>query len=400
MKTIILELSGYRETGTLSPADEEKLKQGAEILRSGGLLAFPTETVYGLGGNALLKAASKNIYAAKGRPSDNPLIVHISELSELSPVVKEIPARARILAEKFWPGPLTMILEKSEIVPPETTGGLPTVAVRMPEHAVARRLIKLAGIPVAAPSANTSGKPSPTCAEHVIEDLNGKIDCIIDGGAAGIGLESTIVDVSGGEAVLLRPGAVTRAMLSEALGEEVALDPALEKPLEKDVHPKAPGMKYRHYAPKAPMLLIQEKPAEGLTAGGEKAEKRTDAGIWKTEETSGYAALNCREARLSAAVIAAADEKLAEGKRVGLLCSEETYPLYESHYRGKENLLLDCIGSRRAEQSIAHNLFSALRKMDKNGAEFIVAEGVPEERLGYAIMNRLKKAAAQNILYV
>ena len=233
------------------PEDGELL-EAAEILRSGGLVAFPTETVYGLGANALDEAAAKKIYAAKGRPSDNPLIAHISSMEELPALVREIPEAGRKLAEKYWPGPLTMIFPKKDVVPYGTTGGLDTVAVRMPSDPVANRLIKLAGIPVAAPSANTSGRPSPTRAEHVIEDMDGKIEMILDGGQVGIGVESTIVDVSGPVPTLLRPGAVTLEMLRETLGQ-VEVDPAILGPVKGDVKPKAPGMKYRHYAPKADM---------------------------------------------------------------------------------------------------------------------------------------------------
>ena len=210
------------------PEDGELL-EAAEILRSGGLVAFPTETVYGLGANALDEAAAKKIYAAKGRPSDNPLIAHISSMEELPALVREIPEAGRKLAEKYWPGPLTMIFPKKDVVPYGTTGGLDTVAVRMPSDPVANRLIKLAGIPVAAPSANTSGRPSPTRAEHVIEDMDGKIEMILDGGQVGIGVESTIVDVSGDVPTLLRPGAITMEMLRETVGR-VEIDPAIQAP--------------------------------------------------------------------------------------------------------------------------------------------------------------------------
>lgn len=397
METKILKLDDYMKTGEISGTDEEKLRQAAELLRQGGLVAFPTETVYGLGGNGLLQEASRKIYAAKGRPSDNPLILHISKLQELGPIVKQIPDRARLLAEAFWPGPLTMIMEKAEQVPYETTGGLDTVAVRMPEHPVARRLIALSGVPVAAPSANTSGRPSPTRADHVETDLSGKIDAIVDGGPAGIGVESTIVDVSGDSPVLLRPGAVTREMLEAALSEPVLMDPALEKPLDPSVHPKAPGMKYRHYAPKAPMVIVQGK-----------------TGDFSGEELK----------RVEEAVRQKAKEQLQAGLRVGLICSEESRAFYracfgdalageklpqeaaleqphaEEQPHAKGRLLLRCLGSHAREESAAHNLFSILREMDDWGAEYIVAEGVKPENIGYAIMNRMKKAAAQNILYV
>lgn len=376
METRFLELTEYKKSGNIGPEDEAKLQEAAGILRAGGLVAFPTETVYGLGGNGLLKEASRSIYAAKGRPSDNPLILHISDMKELEPITREIPGRARTLAEHFWPGPLTMILNKAETVPLETTGGLSTVAVRMPEHEVARRLIALAGVPVAAPSANTSGRPSPTTAAHVREDLEGKIEAILDGGPSGIGLESTIVDLSGEEPVLLRPGAITAEMLEEALGERVLLDPALEKPLDPSVHPKAPGMKYRHYAPKAPMVIIQGK-----------------AGTFAGEELL----------RVEEAVDREVDRSLEAGKRTALICSDESLSYYRKRYEGplaKGQLILRTMGTRNREESIAHNLFSVLREMDEVQAEYIVAEGVNTEAIGYAVMNRMKKAAAQQVIYV
>ena len=376
METRFLELTEYKKNGNIGPEDEAKLQEAAGILRAGGLVAFPTETVYGLGGNGLLKEASRSIYAAKGRPSDNPLILHISDMKELEPITREIPHRARTLAEHFWPGPLTMILNKAEIVPLETTGGLSTVAVRMPEHEVARRLIALAGVPVAAPSANTSGRPSPTTAAHVREDLEGKIEAILDGGPSGIGLESTIVDLSGEEPVLLRPGAITAEMLEKALGERVLLDPALEKPLDPSVHPKAPGMKYRHYAPKAPMVIIQGK-----------------AGTFAGEELL----------RVEEAVDRQVDRSLEDGKRTALICSDESLSYYQKRYEGplaKGQLILRTMGTRNREESIAHNLFSVLREMDEVQAEYIVAEGVNTEAIGYAVMNRMKKAAAQQVIYV
>lgn len=376
METRFLELTEYKKNGNIGPEDEAKLQEAAGILRAGGLVAFPTETVYGLGGNGLLKEASRSIYAAKGRPSDNPLILHISDMKELEPITRESPGRARTLAEHFWPGPLTMILNKAEIVPLETTGGLSTVAVRMPEHEVARRLIALAGVPVAAPSANTSGRPSPTTAAHVREDLEGKIEAILDGGPSGIGLESTIVDLSGEEPVLLRPGAITAEMLEEALGERVLLDPALEKPLDPSVHPKAPGMKYRHYAPKAPMVIIQGK-----------------AGTFAGEELL----------RVEEAVDREVDRSLEAGKRTALICSDESLSYYRKRYEGplaKGQLILRTMGTRNREESIAHNLFSVLREMDEVQAEYIVAEGVNTEAIGYAVMNRMKKAAAQQVIYV
>ena len=264
------------------------LLEAAEILRNGGLVAFPTETVYGLGANALNEEAAKKIYAAKGRPSDNPLIAHISCMEELPAIVKEIPEAGRKLAEKYWPGPLTMIFPKKDIVPYGTTGGLDTVAVRMPSDPVANCLIHLAGVPVAAPSANTSGRPSPTKAEHVIEDMDGKIEMVIDGGAVGIGVESTIVDVSGEIPTLLRPGAITIEMLRETLGQ-VDIDPVILGPVSGDIKPKAPGMKYRHYAPKADMTLVEGDMDKVVAYINEQTKKAE-----------------------------------AEGKKVGIICNEES----------------------------------------------------------------------------
>ena len=294
------------------PEDGELL-EAAEILRSGGLVAFPTETVYGLGANALDEAAAKKIYAAKGRPSDNPLIAHISSMEELPALVREIPEAGRKLAEKYWPGPLTMIFPKKDVVPYGTTGGLDTVAVRMPSDPVANRLIKLAGIPVAAPSANTSGRPSPTRAEHVIEDMDGKIEMILDGGQVGIGVESTIVDVSGPVPTLLRPGAVTLEMLRETLGQVVD--------------------------------YINREAAKAMGAG----------------------------------------------KRVGIICTRESRDLYPQG-------LLEVIGSRSQEETVAHNLFAVLRDFDDRQVDCIFSESFSEDQLGQAIMNRLCKAAGYHIV--
>ena len=341
---------------------DKELEPAAEILKKGGLVAFPTETVYGLGGNALDSKAAEKIYGAKGRPSDNPLIAHVSCIQEVEPLVREIPEAGRKLMEKFWPGPLTLIFPKSDIVPYGTTGGLDTVAVRMPSDPVANRLIALAGVPVAAPSANTSGRPSPTTAEHVWQDLQGKIDMILDGGAVGIGLESTIVDVSGPVPTVLRPGAVTLEMLKECLGE-VEVDPAILGPVAEGVRPKAPGMKYRHYAPKARLTLVEP-------------------GDWQDESRIRMMVEKVREL---------AEEKLEEGCKVGIICTDESRSCYE---RG----LIRSIGSRRSQESIAHNLYSVLREFDDLEADVIFAESFGEDNLGQAIMNRLSKAAGYHIL--
>lgn len=335
----------------------EELAEAAQILRDGGLVAFPTETVYGLGANALDEAAAKKIYAAKGRPSDNPLIAHISCLEELKPLVAYIPEAGRKLAEAYWPGPLTMVFPKSDIVPYGTTGGLDTVAVRMPSDPVANRLIKLAGVPVAAPSANTSGRPSPTTAQHVWQDMEGKIEMILDGGPVGIGVESTIVDVSGDVPTLLRPGAITMEMLRETVGR-VEIDPAIQAPPSADLRPKAPGMKYRHYAPHADLQLV---------------EGETD----KVVET----------------INALVKEKLAEGKKVGVICTDETKDRFP---QGE----VRSVGLRAKEETIAHNLFAVLREFDDLDVDCIYSESFSKDHLGQAIMNRLTKAAGYHVLKV
>ena len=335
----------------------EELAEAAQILRDGGLVAFPTETVYGLGANALDETAAKKIYAAKGRPSDNPLIAHISCLEELKPLVAYIPEAGRKLAEAYWPGPLTMVFPKSDIVPYGTTGGLDTVAVRMPSDPVANRLIKLAGVPVAAPSANTSGRPSPTTAQHVWQDMEGKIEMILDGGPVGIGVESTIVDVSGNVPTLLRPGAITMEMLRETVGR-VEIDPAIQAPPSADLRPKAPGLKYRHYAPHADLQLV---------------EGETD--------------------RVVETINDLVKEKLAEGKMVGVICTDETRARYP---QGE----VRSVGLRAKEETIAHNLFAVLREFDDLKVDCIYSESFSKDHLGQAIMNRLTKAAGYHILKV
>ena len=332
------------------PVDEGLLIEAAELIRSGGLVGFPTETVYGLGANALSTEAAERIYAAKGRPSDNPLIVHISSMEELPPLVQEIPEDAKILAAAFWPGPLTMIFRKSDLVPDTTSGGLPTVAVRMPSDPVARALIRLSGVPIAAPSGNLSGRPSPTTAKHMMDDMDGRIGMIIDGGPVRVGVESTIVDLTGTVPCLLRPGAVTLPMLEALLGT-VELDEALVHPLSPEVHPKAPGMKYRHYAPKAQLTLYE---------GAEDDVVR----------------------RIQQEV----DKARQEGKQPGVLATEET----KARYTGAD---VRSAGSRTDPGSIARGLFSVLRSFDDDGVDVIFGEAVSEEGLGLAIMNRMTKAA-------
>lgn len=337
---------------------DEELQEAGKILKKGGLVAFPTETVYGLGGDALAPEAAHKIYSAKGRPSDNPLIVHIADMDSLYDIAEQVSEKARKLAEAFWPGPLTMIFPKKEKVPDSTTGGLDTVAVRMPGHPVAIALIRAAGCYIAAPSANTSGRPSPTKAEHVAEDLAGKIEMIIDGGTVGIGLESTIVDMSTSEPVILRPGYITKEMLEEVIGE-VQIDPAIVgKTPKKDIKAKAPGMKYRHYAPKGQMMIVE----------GE-LEKVVDT------------------------INDMVQEKRQLGCRVAVIATEETKDSYQCQ-------LVRSVGSRKCEGSIAAGLYDILREMDHLEAEFIFAESFEEDTLGKAIMNRMLKAASYHLIRV
>lgn len=349
---------------------EEELLEAAEILRKGGLVAFPTETVYGLGGNALDERAASKIYAAKGRPSDNPLIAHVSCESEVEPLVKDISEAGIRLMKAFWPGPLTIIFPKSSRVPSGTTGGLDTVAVRMPDDPVASRLISLAGVPVAAPSANISGRPSPTTADHVWQDMNGRIDMIIDSGAVGIGVESTIVDVSAPVPAVLRPGAVTMEMLRRELGE-ITVDPAILGPVSADVKPKAPGMKYKHYAPKADLILVEPKESPGSPAVMDKDQVE----------------------RMVDKVQILAKKRLEEGHRVGIICTDESRHSYSEG-------LIRSIGSRESQESVAHNLYAVLREFDELQVEYIFSESFAEDHLGQAIMNRLSKASGYNIVRI
>lgn len=373
---------------------DEELKEAARILRSGGLVAFPTETVYGLGGNALDEDAARKIYAAKGRPSDNPLIAHVSCVEEVEPLVKEIPEAGRKLMEAFWPGPLTMIFPKSEKVPYGTTGGLDTVAIRMPDDPVANRLIALAGVPVAAPSANTSGRPSPTTADHVWQDMNGRIDMIIDGGPVGIGVESTIVDVSSAVPAVLRPGAITMEMLEEVLGE-VSVDPAILGPLSADVRPKAPGMKYKHYAPKADLTLVEPGTGADRESGAEQvtgAEQKNGA----DRNTGAAPETGLDETQLQAMIRKVRElsrEKIEAGYKVGVICTDESRDCYtDGEVRS--------IGARKSQASVAHNLYALLREFDDLGVDYIFSESFPKDHLGQAIMNRLSKAAGYKIVKV
>ncbi|SES82571.1 translation factor SUA5 [Natronincola peptidivorans] len=333
--------------------DEKKLIIAAKILREGGTVAFPTETVYGLGANALEAEAVKKIFEAKGRPSDNPLIVHIARMEEVKSLAKELSEDALRVMEAFWPGPLTVVLNKKEVVPTVITAGLQTVAIRMPAHPIAKKLIALAEVPLAAPSANISGKPSPTRGEHVVEDLDGRVDGIIMGGSCHVGVESTVLDMTGEIPTILRPGGITREMLLQVL-ERVEVDGALGG--DTDAIPKSPGMKYTHYAPKAAVYIVK-----GI-------EEKT---VEKIKELASVYRI--------------------EGKKVGILCFDESYPQYQEG-------LVKSVGSRRELNLVASNLFKVLREFDGTEVDIILAEAVEEADLGQAIMNRLMKAAGYRVI--
>lgn len=337
------------KAGCTEPAEENAMRQAGEIIKGGGLVAFPTETVYGLGGDALNPESARKIYAAKGRPSDNPLIVHICRFQDIYGIVEQLPETAARIADAFWPGPLTMILHRAECVPRETTGGLDTVAVRFPSHPAARKLIEYGGGYIAAPSANASGRPSPTQARYVVEDMDGRIDMIVDGGDVGIGLESTILDLTVDPPRILRPGYITQEMLDEVLGK-VEMDPGLMEP-DSGQAPKAPGMKYRHYAPKGSLLVVEGPPERVRAYINEQAAKARET-----------------------------------GEKTGVLATSELLEQYRAD-------VVQCVGRRGDEEEIARNLFSALRAFDDQGVTSIYSESFHSQGLGQAIMNRLLKAA-------
>ncbi len=334
------------------------VEEAAQLLRDGRLVAFPTETVYGLGANALDESAARRIYMAKGRPSDNPLIVHIAEMGALSELAAEVPENAVKLGKAFWPGPLTMILKKSAIVPDGTTGGLGTVAVRLPSDPIARELIRLSGVYVAAPSANASGRPSTTTAQHVYEDLNGRIDMILDGGPVPIGLESTIVDLTGEVPMILRPGYITKEQLEAVIGPVEYDKAVIAKQMQENVVAKAPGMKYRHYAPKGELTIYE---------GAQEA--------------------------VVAAINAEITKRLSEDAVVGVLATDETAAAYVGG-------TVYSIGSRKDEESIAAHLYRTLREFDEIGADYIYSESFDDNPLSSAIMNRLRKAAGYRTITI
>ncbi len=342
-------------TMTEEVIDQEAIHHAGQILKDGGLVAFPTETVYGLGGDALNPASSMKIYAAKGRPSDNPLIVHICRMEDLYPIVQEVPEAALKLAKAFWPGPLTMIFKKSDKVPHETTGGLDTVAVRFPSNKIAAALIAAEGGYIAAPSANRSGRPSPTVAQYCREDLDGRVEMIIDGGSVGIGLESSIIDLTEETPTILRPGYITKEMFEKALGSDVDVDHTIIDP-NSGLVPKAPGMKYRHYAPEGDLTIVEGK---------------RDLVVAYINE------------HLSAAK--------AAGHTTGVICTDETFALYHADS-------VKSAGTREDEESVAHDLFRVLREFDDEKIDVMYSESFRGSGICMAIMNRLMKAAGQQVV--
>ena len=330
---------------------EQDIRTAAAILRAGGLVGIPTETVYGLGANGLSSAAVGKIFAAKGRPQDNPLILHVPDASWLERYCREVPDSAYTLAARFWPGPLTMILPRKDVVPDAVTAGLDTVGVRCPNHPVTLAIIRGADVPVAAPSGNTSGRPSPTCAAHMVEDMAGKIDAIVDGGRCGVGVESTIVDLTCTPPRLLRPGGLPLEALEEVLGE-VAVDAVLLRPLGEGEKPRAPGMKYRHYAPKAPVTVVLGDPTA----------------------TADYIAAHL-------------------GEHTGVICFDEWAGRFAGH-------VVENIGSAARKDEQARRVFDALRAFDHTDVTEIYAQCPHEDGLGLAVANRLKKAAGFHVVEV
>ena len=348
MKTEIIKFKGNAK-------DKTYLKKISDTLREGGLVVLPTETVYGLGGNGLNKRACKKIYEAKGRPSDNPLILHIAENLQLDALVAEIPDVAKKCMEKFWPGPLTIIFKRSEIVPDEATGGLETVAIREPSNEIAHAILKAVDFPVAAPSANLSGRPSPTKVEHVIEDLNGRVDIIVDGGHSVVGIESTVLDVTVDPPMILRPGKITLEDLRE-IDENITIDNATIDAKSGKI-PKSPGQKYRHYAPRA----------EAICFGG-----RLDKVVNEIKK-------NIKENK---------------GKKIAVLATDETF----EEYKNLDIKLLINLGSRDNLEEVATNLFDALRRCDEENVDIIFAEGFELRGMGLSIMNRLLKACSGKVV--
>ncbi|WCK54362.1 L-threonylcarbamoyladenylate synthase [Aneurinibacillus sp. Ricciae_BoGa-3] len=348
-KTAYWNVDNLVDESDIYPQTRKSIVEAAELLRNNELVAFPTETVYGLGGNALADDTVEKIYAAKGRPSDNPLILHIADKEQLNDLVREVSPLASLLIEAFWPGPLTLVMPKKQGVAHRASAGLDTLAIRMPDHPLALALIRATGLPIAAPSANLSGRPSPTTARHVMEDLNGRIAGVLDGGPTGIGVESTVVDVTGNIPVILRPGGVTAEQIAEVAGN-VAVDPGITS---DKVAPKSPGMKYRHYAPAGEMTLVEADSQEQMIQ----------------------------------AIIRLAEQAAAEGKKVGILAAEESASRYP------EGCTVIACGQRADLHSVAHRVYDVLRTFDERGVDVIFSETFPAKGVGAAIMNRLNKAA-------
>ena len=348
-KTIILKINGERP-------ELEKISLAAEVIRQGGLVAFPTETVYGLGADALNPKAVRKIYTAKNRPLDNPIIVHVANKDDVYRLAEKTPKFAEKLMEHFWPGPLTLVLKASKRVPRVTTGGLDTIAIRMPSHKVALALIKEAETPIAAPSANLAGRPSPTMAEHVIQDLYGRIDIILDAGPTKIGVESTVLDLTQDPPQILRPGGTTYEELKRILGK-ISIHPAALARREVQIeHARSPGMKHKHYAPKAKVILVEGE----LNAIINEIKKL-------------------------------AKQYIRDGKKVGILATDESLSMYDVG-------IVRSLGSRYNLASAAKNLFKLFREFDEEGVDIIIAEGIPQKGLGLAVMNRLRRAAGYNII--
>ena len=334
---------------------EAAIGEAGEIIRQGGLVAFPTETVYGLGADALNSEAVAKIFQAKGRPQDNPLIVHIADLEDIKPLVNDIPKVAEDIMEAFWPGPITIILKKNNIIPQVTSAGLDTIGIRMPSNKVARELIRVAKRPIAAPSANISGRPSPTDIERCIEDLSGKIDYIIGGEVCDVGVESTIIDCTVEPPCILRPGGITLEMLKR-IQQDIYIDPAVMSKPQADLKPKAPGMKYRHYAPKAEVKIVEGDLKKTIAKINEIVQNYVD-----------------------------------EEKKVAIMATDETLKQYNKG-------LVVSLGTRADMSTVAKSLFETLRSLDDKKVDVIISESFEEVGVGVAVMNRLKKAAGYNII--
>lgn len=346
MKTIISEID-------INDIDKDELKKQAKLLNEGKTVIFPTETVYGLGANALDENAVRKIYEAKGRPSDNPLIVHIYQKQDVYNLAKDINKKSEIVMDRFWPGPITIILNKKDIIPNVTSGGLDTVAIRMPSHPIARKIIEYAKVPVAAPSANISGRPSPTKASHVYEEMNGRVSGIVLGGDSNFGLESTVLDMTGDIPMILRPGSITKEELESIIGT-VIMDPSLEKK-EDNIKAKAPGMKYTHYSPDADVYIVY---------GDEQNVENKINEFVKTN--------------------------LEKGLKTGVMCIDKN----KTRYSG------EVISLGQNLDEVGKNLFDVLREMDKRNVDIVYSEAFPKIGVGQAIMNRLLKSAGYKIVKV